>query len=75
MVIEAVAGDDYVKPNFLPIVLQGFARTWLMNLLERIVQSWSHLRQLFEANFHATYSHPGHEDDLFAYVQKSDEHL
>ena len=40
-----------------------------------MVQSWSHLRQLFEANFHATYSHPGHEDDLFACVHKFDEHL
>jgi hypothetical protein len=46
-----------------------------MNLLECTVQSWSHLRQLFEANFHATYSRPGHEDDLFACVQKPDEHL
>lgn len=30
---------------------------------------------MFEANFHATYSHPGHKDDLFACVQKPDESL
>ena len=46
-----------------------------MNLPECTVQFWSHLCQLFEANFHATYSSPGHEDDLFACIQKPDEHL
>ena len=75
MVIEVAAGDDYVKANFLPTVLQGSAPTWLMNLPECTVQSWSHMRQLFEVNFHVTYSHPGHEDDLFACVHKFDEHL
>jgi hypothetical protein len=75
MLIEAAAGDDYVKANFLPTVLQGSARTWLMNLPECIDQSWSHLHQLFKANFHVTYSHPNHEDDLFAYVLKSNDHL
>ena len=46
-----------------------------MNLPECTVQSWNHLRQLFKANFHATYSHPSHEDLQFACVQKLDEHL
>ena len=68
MVMEATSGDDYVTANFLPIVLKGSAQTWLMNLPECMVQSWAHLHLLFEANFHATYSRPGHEDDLFACV-------
>jgi hypothetical protein len=46
-----------------------------MNLPECIVQSWNHLRQLFKANFHATYSRPRSEDDLFACVHKPNEHL
>jgi hypothetical protein len=75
MVIEAASGDDYVKANFLPTVLEGSTRTWLMNFPECTVQSWNHLHQLFEANFHATYSRPESEDDLFACVQKFDEHL
>ena len=75
MVTEAALGDDLVKASYLPTVLQRSARTWLMNLPKCIVQSWDHLRQLFEAKFHATYSHPNHEDDLFACVQKPDEHL
>jgi hypothetical protein len=68
MTIKAASGDDYVKANYLPTVLQGSARTWLMNLPEGTVQSWDHLRQPFKANFHATYSHPGHEDNLFACI-------
>ena len=39
MVIEAAYGDDYVKANHLPTVLQGSARTWLMNLPKGTVQS------------------------------------
>ena len=39
MVIEAAYGDDYVKANHLLTVLQGSARTWLMNLPEGTVQS------------------------------------
>ena len=68
MVIEEALGDDYVKANFLVNVLQGSTQTWLMNLLECMVQSWAHLHLLFKANFHVTYSRPGHEDDLFACV-------
>ena len=75
MVIEVAAGGDYVKANFLLTILQGSTLTWLMNLPKCTVQFWSHLCQLFEANFHATYSHLGHEDDLFACDQKPDEHL
>ena len=75
MVIEEALGDDYVKANFLVNVLQGSTQTWLMNLLECTVQSWNHLRQLFKANFHATYNHLRSEDDMFACVQKSDENL
>lgn len=48
---------------------------WLSNLPDCTIQSWGHLCQLFEANFHATYNRPGHEDDLFACVQKPDEHF
>ena len=58
MVIEVALGDDYVKPNFLLTILQGFARTWLMNLPECTVQSWNRVRELFKANFHATYNLP-----------------
>jgi hypothetical protein len=42
MVIKAASGDDYVKANYLPTILQGLARTWLMNLPEGTVRSWVH---------------------------------
>jgi hypothetical protein len=65
IVIEAAYGDEYIKANYLLTILQGSARTWLMNLPEGTVQSWDHLSQMFEANFHETYTRPGQEDDLF----------
>jgi len=68
MVIEAGSGDDYVKANYLPTILQGLAQTWLMNLPEGTIQSWDHLRQMFEANFHTTYTRLGLKADLFACV-------
>jgi hypothetical protein len=46
-----------------------------MNLPEGTVQSWAHLCQMFEANFHATYTRLGQEDDLFACIQRPDESL
>jgi hypothetical protein len=33
-VIEAARGDNLVKANFLPTVLTGAARSWLINLPE-----------------------------------------
>ena len=39
MVIEAASGDDHIMANYLPTILQGSARTWLMNPAECTVQS------------------------------------
>jgi hypothetical protein len=33
-IIEAVAGDDRIKSNYLPTTLSGAARSWLINLPE-----------------------------------------
>jgi hypothetical protein len=38
-VIEAAGGDDRVKDNFLPTMLTGAARSWLINLPEGSVTS------------------------------------
>jgi hypothetical protein len=50
-VIEAVGGDDRVKANFLPTVLSGAARSWLINLPEGSIHSWDQLRAMFIENF------------------------
>ena len=53
--ITSAGGDDKVKVNYLPSILEGAARSWLMNLPERSVRSWDHLYDLFRANFQVTY--------------------
>jgi hypothetical protein len=40
IVVEAVGGDDRVKTNFLPTVLTGATRSWLINLPEGSTTSW-----------------------------------
>jgi hypothetical protein len=39
-VIEATVGDDGVNANYLPMVLSGTARSWLINLLEGSIYTW-----------------------------------
>jgi hypothetical protein len=50
-VIEATRGDDRVKANFLPTVLTGTTRLWLINLPEGSVTSWDQLCAMFIGNF------------------------
>jgi hypothetical protein len=40
IVVEAVGGDDRVKTKFLPTVLTGATRSWLINLPEGSTTSW-----------------------------------
>jgi hypothetical protein len=50
-VIEAVGGDDQMNANFLPTVLIGAARLWLINLPEGSITLWDHLCAMFIGNF------------------------
>jgi hypothetical protein len=58
MVIEAVGGDDQVKVNYLPTILSGVARSWLINLLKGTLYNWDQLCVMFISNFHGIYEHP-----------------
>jgi hypothetical protein len=40
MMIEAVVGDGRVKANYLPTILTGAVRSWLINLPEGIIYNW-----------------------------------
>jgi hypothetical protein len=51
IVIKATGGDDRVNANFLPTVLAGAARSWLINLLDGSVTSWDQLCSMFIGNF------------------------
>ena len=50
--------------NYLPTLLEGSARSWLLNQPLESIYSWQHLCDLLLANFQGTYHRPGKEDDL-----------
>jgi hypothetical protein len=50
-VIEAARGDDRVKANYLPTVLSGAARPWIINLPEGTIYNWDQLCTMFIRNF------------------------
>jgi hypothetical protein len=52
--------------NYFPVALTGTARSWLMNLLEETLHSWSELSHQFTAKFKSTYARSGNETDLHA---------
>jgi hypothetical protein len=74
-VIEAAGGDDRVKANFLPTVLSGAARLWLINLPEGSIHSWDQLCAMFIGNFQGTYERPSTTETLKTIKQKHDESL
>jgi hypothetical protein len=52
--------------NYFPVALTGTARSWLMNLPEGTLHSWSLLCHQFMANFESDYARLGNETDLHA---------
>jgi hypothetical protein len=42
--------------NYFHIALTKIVRSWLMNLLERTLNSWSELCRQFTANFESVYA-------------------
>jgi hypothetical protein len=64
-----------VKANFLPTVLTGATRSWLINLPKGSVTSWDQLCAMFIGNFQGTYEHPSIAETLKTIKQKHDEGL
>jgi hypothetical protein len=73
--ILAAGGDEAIMANCFPITLTGTARSWLMNLLEGTLDSWSELGHRFMANFKSAYAWPGNKTDLHAVQQHPGESL
>jgi hypothetical protein len=64
--ILTVGGNEAVLANYFPVALTGMTRSWLMNLPEGTLHSWSELCRQFTANFESAYAWPGNETDLHA---------
>jgi hypothetical protein len=73
--ILAAGGNEAVMVNYFPISLTGAVRSWLMNLPEGALHSWSELCCQFTANFKSAYARPGNENDLHAIQQRPGESL
>ena len=73
LAIEAAGGDTGVMANYLPIALSPAARSWLMGLPDRTIETWDDLRTQFIGNFQATYDRPGTEWDLAQVKQEKGE--
>jgi hypothetical protein len=68
--ILAAGGNEAVVAKYFPIALTGMARSWIMNLLEGTLHSWSELCRSFMANFESAYARSGNETDLHAIQQR-----
>jgi hypothetical protein len=61
--------------NYFPIALTGTTQSWLMNLPDGTLDSWSELCHQFTANFENVYARPGNETNLHAIQQRLRESL
>jgi hypothetical protein len=67
--ILAAGGNESIMDNYFPVALTGTAQSWLVNLLEGTLDSWSELCRQFTANFESAYARPGNETNLHAIQQ------
>jgi hypothetical protein len=73
--ILAAGGDEAIMANYFSVALTGTTRSWLMNLPERTLGSWSELCHQFTTNFESAYARPGNETDLHAIQQRPGQFL
>jgi hypothetical protein len=64
--ILTAGGNEAVMANYFPVALTRMTRSWLMNIPEGTLHSWSELCHQFTANYESAYARPGNETDLHA---------
>jgi hypothetical protein len=74
-ILAAGGWDEAIMANYLPVALTGMARSWLMNLPEGTLDSWSELCYQFMTNFESIYDQLGNNTDLHAVEQRPEESL
>jgi hypothetical protein len=73
--ILVAGGDEVIMANYFLVALTGMTRSWLMNLREGTLDSWSELCRQFRANFESTYALSGNKTDLHSVQQHQGESL
>jgi hypothetical protein len=61
--------------NYFPVALTGTTKSWLMNLPEGTLHSWSELCRQFTANIESAYARLGNETELHVIQQRPGESL
>ena len=56
--------DEKILANYFPLVLKPIMRSWLMNLPENSISSWSDLCNEFVGAFTGAHKAPGQPSDL-----------
>jgi hypothetical protein len=54
--ILTAGGNEAIMVNYFPVALTEIARSWLMNLPEGTLDSWSELCHQFTANFESMHA-------------------
>ena len=71
--VNIANGNKRVTVKYVPLMLQGTARTWLNSLKPRSINSWVDFTEAFIRNFTGTYKHPPKPRQLSLCVQGPDE--
>jgi hypothetical protein len=73
--ILVAGGNEAVMANNFPVALTGTTKSWLMNLSEGTLHSWSELCHQLTTNFESAYTRSGNETNLHAIQQRLGESL
>ena len=71
--VNIANGNKRVAVRYVPLMLQGSARTWLNSLKPRSINSWVDFTEAFVRNFTSTYKRPPKPRQLSLCVQGPDE--
>ena len=56
--VSIATGNKRVAVKYVPLMLQGTARTWLNSLKPNSINGWLDFTDAFTRNFTSTYKHP-----------------
>ena len=57
--VDIAGGNKRVAVRYVPLMLQGSARTWLNSLPANSINAWLDFADAFVRNFTGTYHRPG----------------
>ena len=71
--VHIAGGNHRWAVRYIPQMLEGPARIWLNNLLEKSIDCWLDFSEAFVSNFTSTYKRPNRPQQLSMCKQRDDE--